>query len=122
MSQEPLIAVIDDDESFRTALVDLLSSSGYRACGFRSAEAFIASDGIDSYSCIVSDIHMPGMSGIDLNSLLIARDCRVPVIMITARMEAGLEGKALSAGAVCLLHKPFKADALIGIIEANRKL
>ncbi len=117
MSREPLIAVIDDDEPFRTALVESLCSQGYRARGFASAEEFFAASGGNSCDCVITDIHMPGMSGFDLKRLLMARDWRVPVIMITARGEPGLEAKAAASGAVCLLRKPFGADALIGCLE-----
>ena len=117
MSREPLIAVIDDDEPFRTALVESLCSLGYRARGFASGEEFFAASGESSCDCVITDIHMPGMSGLDLQRLLMARDRRVPVIMITARGEPGLEAKAVASGAVCLLIKPFGADALIGCLE-----
>ena len=117
MSREPLIAVIDDDEPFRTALVESLCSLGYRARGFSSAEEFFAASGESSCDCVITDIHMPGMSGLDLQRLLMARDLRVPVIMITARAEPGLEARAAASGAVCLLRKPFGADALIGCLE-----
>lgn len=98
-----------------------MCASGYDARGFASAEEFVAAGGIDTYGCIVSDIHMPGMSGLDLKRLLVTRGCEVPVILITARMEAGLESRVLSTGAVCLLSKPFEADALIGCIENSPK-
>jgi FixJ family two-component response regulator len=117
VSSEPLIAVIDDDEPFRTALVESLYSLGYRARGFASAEDFFAASGESSCDCVITDVHMPGMSGLDLQRLLVTRDWRVPVIMITARGEPGLEAKAVASGAVCLLRKPFGADALIGCLE-----
>jgi len=117
VSREPLIAVIDDDEPFRTALVESLCSLGYRARGFASAEEFFAASGESSCDCVITDVHMPGMSGLDLQRLLVTRDWRVPVIMITARGEPGLEAKAVASGAVCLLRKPFGADALIGCLE-----
>jgi FixJ family two-component response regulator len=117
VSREPLIAVIDDDEPFRTALVESLCSLTYRACGFASAEAFFAAGGESSCDCVITDIHMPGMSGLDLQRLLMARDRRVPVILITARGGPGLEARAAASGAVCLLRKPFGADALIGYLE-----
>jgi FixJ family two-component response regulator len=117
VSSEPLIAVIDDDEPFRTALVESLYSLGYRARGFASAEEFFAASGESSCDCVITDVHMPGMSGLDLQRLLIARERRVPVIMITARGEPGLEAKAAASGAICLLRKPFGADVLIGYLE-----
>jgi FixJ family two-component response regulator len=117
VSSEPLIAVIDDDEPFRTALVESLCSLGYRARGFASAEEFFAASGESSCDCVITDVHMPGMSGLDLLRLLLARDRRVPVIMTTARGDPGLEARAAASGAVCLLRKPFGADALIGYLE-----
>ena len=108
MAREPLVAVIDDDEPFRTALIESLDSLGYGARGFASAEEFVATDGEKSCDCVITDIHMPGMSGFDLNRLLMSRESKVPVIMITARAEPGLEAKAAAAGVVCLLRKPFE--------------
>ncbi len=121
MSKEPLIAAIDDDESFRTALVESLCSLGYGVRGFVSAEEFVAAGDIGPYDCIITDIHMPGMSGIDLKRLLITRDCRVPVIMITARTDPALEARAVASGAVCLLKKPFETATLIGCLEKALK-
>jgi FixJ family two-component response regulator len=117
VSSKPLIAVIDDDEPFRTALVESLCSLGYGARGFASAEEFFAACGESSCHCVITDVHMPGMSGLDLQRLLMARDRRVPVIMITARGDPGLEARAAASGAVCLLRKPFGADALIGCLK-----
>ena len=117
MSREPLIAVIDDDEPFRTALVESLCSQGYRARGFASAEEFFAASGGNSCDCVITDIHMPGMSGLDLQRQLVVRDWQVPVIMITARGEPGLEARVAASGAICLLKKPFGADALVGCLE-----
>jgi FixJ family two-component response regulator len=111
-----LIAVIDDDESLGATLAALLRSYGYEARSFRSAEAFLAWDGVGRCACVVADIHMPGMSGIDLKQSLVASRRFVPMIMITARSTPGLEARALSSGAVCFLKKPFPTDALIGCI------
>jgi FixJ family two-component response regulator len=117
VSRESLIAVVDDDEAFRMALVESLCSLGYRACGFASAEEFFAAGARTSCDCVITDIHMPGMSGFDLMRLLMARDRRVPVIMITARGEPGLEARAAAGGAICLLRKPFGADDLMGHLK-----
>jgi FixJ family two-component response regulator len=117
----PLISVIDDDGSLRSALVELIHSLGYDVRGFESAESFINSDAVCSFACIITDIHMPGMSGIDLQRLLVKSQCAVPVIMITGRTEPGLEEKALASGAVCLLRKPFDADVLIDCLRKAMK-
>jgi FixJ family two-component response regulator len=114
---ELLVAVIDDDEPFRTALVDSLISLGYGARDFASAEEFIAQGGETACDCAITDIHMPGMSGFDLKRLLVARDSKLPVIMITARAEPGLEARAKAASAVCLLRKPFESGDLVGCLE-----
>jgi FixJ family two-component response regulator len=122
VSKEHLIAVIDDDETFRGALVDSLCSLGYGVRGFASAENFVAAGEENSYDCVITDIHMPGMSGLDLKKLLAAHDSKVPVIMITARAEPVLEARAVASGAVCLLRKPFEANALIACLEAALKV
>ena len=112
------IAVIDDDESFRVALVESLSSLGYGADGYASAEDYLrAIGGRPSFDCVVTDIHMPGMSGFDLKQLLRSRDSKVPVILITARAEPGLEARVGAVGAVGLLRKPFESNALIDCLE-----
>jgi FixJ family two-component response regulator len=117
VSRELSISVIDDDESFRTALVESLCSLGYGARGFASAENFIAGDGEKSCDCVITDVHMPGMSGLDLKLLLTSRGSKLPVIMITARSEAILEVRATAVGAVCLLRKPFESNALIDCLK-----
>ncbi len=117
VSRELLVAVIDDDEPFRTALVKSLGSLGYAARGFISAEKFVAGNGENSCDCVITDIHMPGMSGFDLARLLMSRNCKTPVIMITARIEPGLEAKAAAVGAVCLLRKPFESSALVDCLD-----
>ena len=122
MSREFTISVIDDDESFRTALVGLLLSFGYEAQGFASAVEFIDSGGERSCDCIITDFNMPGMSGLDLIQHLTARGSTVPVIMVTGHSEPGLEAKASTSGAVCLLIKPFREDALIVCLERALKI
>jgi FixJ family two-component response regulator len=110
---EILIAVIDDDESFRVALVENLLSLGYAARGYASAEDFIAGEAGASYDCVITDIHMPGMSGLELARLLAGRPRRVPVVMVTARSDLDIDADAAAKGAICLLRKPFKTEALI---------
>jgi FixJ family two-component response regulator len=117
VSKEFLIAVIDDDDPFRTALVESLCSLGYGARGFISAEEFVAKDPESPSDCVITDIHMSGMSGFDLKRLLTARGSKLPVIMITARGEPGLETQATAAGAVCVLRKPFQTNALIDCLN-----
>ena len=115
------IAVIDDDESFRIALVESLSSLGYEVSGYASAEDFIGGVGDRSFNCVVTDIHMPGMNGLDLMKRLTAQGSTTPVVLITARSDANLEAKAAAAGAACLLRKPFKIGELIECVEGAVK-
>jgi FixJ family two-component response regulator len=117
---EPLIAVIDDDETMRIGLVMLIRSAGYAAQGFVSAEGFLelGRDAWSGFACVVTDIQMPGLSGIELKQRLSAARSPLPVIMITARNEMGLEELAHSAGAICFLKKPFEAAVLIRCLEA----
>jgi FixJ family two-component response regulator len=122
VSGEFVISVIDDDESFRIALVGLLRSLGYAALGFESAVEFIQWDGAGSCDCIITDFRMPRMSGLDLLRLLGARGSTVPVIMVTGCSEPGLEAEAVADGAICLLRKPFEADALMDRLESILKI
>ena len=121
MSIDLEIAVIDDDESFRVALVESLSSLGYVSDGYASAEDYICATANNSFDCVVTDIHMPGMSGLDLMKCLAAEGSTTPVVLITARSDTNLEAKATAAGAACLLRKPFEIDDLIQCIEGAVK-
>ena len=117
MSRASLIAVIDDDTSCRLALAESLRSLGYEAREFASAEEFISGDEDGFCDCVITDIHMPGMSGFELGRLLAARDSPVPVILVTALRGQGLENKAKASGSVCLVKKPFQSDALVGCLQ-----
>ena len=110
-----IIAIIDDEENIRRGMSGLLRSLGYEARSFESAEAFLATTAAADCSCIVSDVHMDGMSGIDLFQTLSARGSEVPFIFVTAFAE---EVGRLSLGKdTCVLPKPFKVDILIDCIE-----
>ena len=117
VSRVPLIAIVDDDNSIRSALVESLLSLGYGARGFSSADEFVAFEGEVSCDCVIADIHMPGMSGFDLKRQLAARHSKVPMILITARAEPGLSAKVAADGVVSLLIKPFRATALIDSLK-----
>jgi FixJ family two-component response regulator len=120
--REPLIAVVDDDEGFRSALVESLGSLGYEAREFSSAEDFVTWEVSASCDCVITDVHMPGMSGLDLVRLLTARGRRLPVVMVTARSGLGIDADAAASGAICLLRKPFETDALIDCLEKALKV
>jgi FixJ family two-component response regulator len=113
----PLIAIIDDDDSMLSAIASLLRSVGFATKTYCSAEDFIGSGCHVASSCIITDIHMPGLSGIELKYWLNAHSSFVPVIMITARSEPHLKAQALASGAICFLKKPFAAQALLDCLK-----
>jgi FixJ family two-component response regulator len=113
----PVISIIDDDEPTRSAVAALMRAKGFSPCTYDSAESFLDARGQETSQCIITDIFMPGLSGIELKQRLNVDACTVPVIMISARLEDRLESAALDAGAFCVLRKPFKAHALIQCVE-----
>lgn len=117
MSPAALISIIDDDDAMRAGLVGLLRSCGYEARGFVSAEDFLGCGALQSFSCVITDIQMPGMSGIELQRRLVAQRYSRPVVMITALEEPGLEERALASGAACFLKKPLDSNALLDCVE-----
>ena len=117
MSTLSTISVIDDDASMRAATNNLLSSHGYLVRTFASAEEFLQSPQLHDCACVVADVQMPGMSGLDLLTYMRAQGYVAPVIFITAFPEESVRASALKAGAICLLAKPFAAPALIGCVE-----
>jgi FixJ family two-component response regulator len=112
-----VISVIDDNASVRAATNNLLSSHGYSVHTFESAEDFLQSAHQDDSSCVVADVQMPGMSGLDLLTRLRTRGNNVPFIFITAFPDEGVRARALKAGAICFLSKPFPGPVLINYIE-----
>jgi FixJ family two-component response regulator len=114
----PVISIVDDDASVRVATNRLVRSLGYIARTFASAEEFLASSQANDTSCMIADVQMPGMSGIELQSHLLAQGCRVPIIFITAFPEESARTKALNAGAVCFLTKPFDGPTLVRHLDA----
>lgn len=112
-----LISIIDDDESMRLALAGLVRSFGFDAKTYGSAEDFLQSGLGEVSRCIITDIQMPGLSGIELKQWLDDHASSAPVIMITARSESHLLAQARASGAVCLLKKPFDADTLFACLK-----
>jgi len=117
VSLAAMIAVIDDDESVRFAVENLVSSVGHEVRTFASAESFLASEAAKRTSCLISDVQMPGMQGLELQELLRAKGRNLPIIFITAFPDPVVRQRALSAGAVGFLGKPFEPDELIGLLE-----
>lgn len=113
MSEPPLIAVVDDDASLRAALETLLRSLGYRSVGYDSAVSFLASDDAGTCRCVISDICMPGMTGLELKRQLHVAGGGVPVILITASTRPDVLARAEASGAHGLLTKPFGVRELM---------
>jgi FixJ family two-component response regulator len=107
------VAIVDDDEEVRVALGGLLKSAGLAARAFESAEEFIESGQQSQVACLITDIRMPGMSGLELQAKLNAEGCSIPIVFITAHGDAKMRMQALRAGAVEFLAKPFDDEALL---------
>ena len=113
-----LIAIVDDDESLRSALQDLIESDGLSALCFGSAEQFLNSEARQKAACLIADIRMPGMSGLELQAKLKAEGYRIPIIFITAHGDAEMRTLAIRDGAVEFLTKPFDDAVLLEIVYA----
>jgi len=124
LTTSSVISVIDDDASFRRATARLLNSLGHAVVSFASAEEFLESGRLDETACLISDVQMPGMSGIELQSRLRAEGHWLPIIFITAYPGSNARHEALASGAVGFLSKPFSDNQVIGCIDqalATRK-
>jgi FixJ family two-component response regulator len=113
-----LVAIVDDDESVRTAVQGLMKSVGLPALAFASAEEFLTSGQQRQTVCLITDIRMPGMSGLDLMTRLNSEHFRIPTIFITAHGDTNMRMQALRAGAVEFLAKPFSDDLLLEHVKA----
>jgi len=113
LSQAPVVSIIDDDASVRAATSRLVRSLGYVAYTFSSAEEFLKSPQIDTTSCVIADVQMPHMNGLQLQDLLRSQDRHLPIIFISAFPEESIRARALHAGAVCFLSKPVDGPTLI---------
>jgi FixJ family two-component response regulator len=113
MSGNPVIAIVDDDEAVRIATASLLRSFGYETRVFASAEDFLAA-GMDTIAaCLITDVQMPGVGGMELQRILCARKCPIPILFITAYGSEAVRRRALDAGAFCFLEKPFDGDTIV---------
>jgi FixJ family two-component response regulator len=117
-ARKKMIAIVDDDESVRRALQGLMKAVGFAAEGFSSAEEFLNSGQQHHAACLIADIRMPGMSGLDLQARLNCEHIRIPTIFITAHGDTNMRMQALRAGAVEFLAKPFSDDVLLEHVRA----
>ena len=118
LSELPLVAIIDDDASVRATTDSLVRSLGYNVNTFRSAEEFLRSNRLNDFSCVIADVQMPGMSGVELQAHLLSQGSRVPFIFFTAFPDERIRAQALRAGAICYLTKPFDGDSLVRGLQA----
>jgi FixJ family two-component response regulator len=113
-----LISVVDDDESVRRTTTFLIESFGFRAAAFESAESFLQSVQLHNTSCLLVDVQMPGMNGLQLQSELAAAGYGIPIIFITAYDDKESRGRAMQAGAVAFLSKPFNDEQLLQTVRS----
>ena len=116
-----MIAIVDDDDVVREAMKSLMRSLGYNASTFGSADEFLKSERVHDTSCLITDVQMPGLSGLDLQDRLIARGHCIPIIFMTGCLDDNVRARAMKAGAVCFLNKPLREDHFIGCIEKALK-
>jgi FixJ family two-component response regulator len=117
LKKVPVISIVDDDESVREATQSLVRSLGYRAVTFCSAAKFLESSHLMATACLITDVQMPGLSGVDLQDRLIADGHPMPVIFVTAFLDEGLQARAFKNGAVGYLPKPFNEDRFIECLD-----
>jgi two-component system response regulator FixJ len=116
--EQMLIAIVDDDESVRAALQGLMQEANLPACIFECAEDFLESGKLNEVGCLIADIRMPGISGLELQSRLNAENRRIPIIFLTAHGDEEMRLRALRAGAVEFLSKPFDDEVLFDSVQA----
>ena len=116
-----LIAIVDDDESMRRALVTLVRALGHDAVSFGSAGKFLESETLHHTSCLITDLQMPQMSGLELQGHLAVEGHRIPIIFITGHPDDRARARAMKAGAVCFLSKPFEYHRLLACLETALK-
>jgi FixJ family two-component response regulator len=117
-TERQLLSVVDDDEMLRESLPDLLREFGFAARAFSSGQEFLSSDDVDETRCLILDVAMPGMSGLDLQEELKRRGQAIPIIFITGQKDEDIRKRALRQGAVKFLYKPFSDDALLDAVNA----
>jgi FixJ family two-component response regulator len=118
LPQAPIVSVVDDDKAVRTANERLVRSLGYRAQAFASAEEFLASSALAATDCLIADIQMPGMNGMELQQALAAKRPELPIIFVTAFPEDRIRKQVMSAGAICMLDKPCDGAVLVNFIRS----
>ena len=119
MGKKTVISIVDDDESARKALANLMRSLDFSAAAFASGESFLRSNRLHGTACLIADVQMPGMTGLELHSRLVASGRPIPTILITAYYDERVRAQALNAGVVCYLTKPFNESELLACIDST---
>jgi FixJ family two-component response regulator len=117
LNKDPLIIIVDDDTAVRGALESFVTSHGFQACTFASANAFLQSSLVSETSCLISDVQMPDIDGVELQNRLTNLGLSIPTIFITAYPNDEIRTRVLNAGAICILYKPFDGQTLLRCIE-----
>jgi FixJ family two-component response regulator len=117
MAARPLVAIVDDDRSHRNGTRDLLRAAGFSTATFNDAESFLTSASRTSAACVVADMRMPGMTGLELYHSLVASGDSIPTVLVTAHPEDVTRSRAKEAGITCYLSKPFAPDELVGCVH-----
>jgi FixJ family two-component response regulator len=117
VSKPQIVSIVDDDASVRAAMESLVRSLGFVAFVFESAEDFLRSPRVDDSACLITDVQMPGMNGLDLQDRLITQGRRIPTIFITAFPEQAVQSRAQAGGALAFLEKPFRGAAMIELLR-----
>jgi len=117
MAERPLVAIVDDDKSLRNATRDLLKAAGFSTDTFEDAESFLGSTSRASTACVVADMRMPGMTGLELYQALVASGEGIPTVLITAHPDERTQSRAREAGITCYLSKPFVPDDLLECVR-----
>ena len=118
MPKGPLIAIVDDDESMRVTIKDLLESAGFSAAVFARAASLLKSRRLSQVSCLIADMRMPKMTGLELHRHLAASNRAIPTILMTAYPDERAQAHAIKANIICYLIKPFAADALLACVRS----
>ena len=118
MPNKPVIVIVDDDESVREATMSLMRALGFTSEAYQSAEDFLKFGNVQRTSCLIADVRMPGMSGLELYRRLVASGKPIPTVLITAHSDDRVRARALQAGIICYLTKPFREDDLLGCIRS----
>ena len=118
MDKRPMISIVDDDASVREATVSLMRAAGFTPEAFSCADEFLRSEALPRTDCLIADVQMPGMSGVELQGHLVQSGKPIPTVFVTAYPDEKTRGQALEAGAVCFLTKPFNEDELLQCVQS----